>query len=482
MKKLALFSMLMAFIFGMNAQNTLTPVNTPAKGFGNPAIGLMPDNMKYMKDYKVGGWVNSASYLQYLLPSAYDIKEKRRSNAIFPDSCMHYVYYFPHKDSTINIRFGQHAMGISFDPYSKSFDKMRLTGLFPTPDYPAVETYPYMIDSVTVVGTYEWGEKDGYNAASPDTLRLFLSYFIAYERIGNGSEWLSLVYNSDVNHDTALFAPMVAVDTNAIKQPKARSIRPKAANTKVFDYVLTESDTNKHWDSLVNGRTVKYFNYKNYHIALGEGFEVPAGAVVSIIAQFLPGYAYHANETFEYANIKADNTYDGPIHTYHNEFSLMTYDEASNSKNFCDPYGYNCAFYDHIYTHYQMWTGNGGKLMNSIYNPDNSTLPVMYMRLSYDSINAVEVCDSSKVTTGIKGAENLIEAIYPNPANDYVTVSLKSSERATIRLYNIMGQVVKTIYTNEQKNVISTKDLSAGMYLVSVEQNGKRFTTKLSVR
>ncbi|MBQ6668179.1 MAG: T9SS type A sorting domain-containing protein, partial [Bacteroidales bacterium] len=51
---------------------------------------------------------------------------------------------------------------------------------------------------------------------------------------------------------------------------------------------------------------------------------------------------------------------------------------------------------------------------------------------------------------------------------------------ATIRVINVMGQVMKTIYTTEEKSRISTKDLSAGIYFLSVEQNGRRFTTKFS--
>lgn len=489
MKKIVLVSMLMAFVFGMNAQNTFAPAKQLQSGFGKNAIGLMPADQKYSKDYTKEGWLNSASYLNYLLPSSYVLSEHRHSYVLFPDTCMNYVYCFKSKgsetfDSTKYYAIWRHAMGISFDPYSESFDKMRLTGIFPTPDYPAVVTYPYRIDSVTVVGTYEWGEKDGYNAASPDTLRLFVSYFKTYERVGVNSEWRALHYTSDVNKDTMLFAPMVKFDSNEIKQPKSRSLRPKAANTIIFDYVLTESDTNVYWDSLVDNKTVKYFKYKNYQIALGEnGFEVPAGAVVSVIAQFLPGYEYHVGDTMEHANINADNTYNGGITTYHNEFSLLTYDE--DGKAFCDPYGYNSAFYDHKNTHYQIWNSKnagsetGAKLYNSMYQPDNGTLPVMYLLLSSDS-SGVDVCDSNKVT--IANAASAIESVYPNPANDYVTVSLKNSDRAAIRIYNMMGQVMKTVYTNEEKNVISTKDLSAGMYIISVEQNGKRFNTKFSVR
>ena len=61
-----------------------------------------------------------------------------------------------------------------------------------------------------------------------------------------------------------------------------------------------------------------------------------------------------------------------------------------------------------------------------------------------------------------------------------MVVSLKNNDPATIRIINVMGQVMRTVNTNEERNRISTKDLSAGIYFLSMEQNGRRFTTKFS--
>ena len=114
----------------------------------------------------------------------------------------------------------------------------------------------------------------------------------------------------------------------------------------------------------------------------------------------------------------------------------------------------------------------------------------MQYHFVYDSLAAVEVCDSAiwhqqhpdTTGPGVKEANSIIESIYPNPASDYVVVSLKNNDQAAIRIVNVMGQVMKTVYTTEEKNRISTKDLSAGIYFLSVEQNGKRYSTKLTIR
>ena len=122
-----------------------------------------------------------------------------------------------------------------------------------------------------------------------------------------------------------------------------------------------------------------------------------------------------------------------------------------------------------------------------MYYPNAHILPLLTYHMSVDSNNMVEVCDSllykkehKTDSTAIREAGRLITSLYPNPAKDYVVVSLKNNDPATIRVINVMGQVMKTVYTTEEKNRISTKDLSAGIYFLSVEQNGRRFTTKFS--
>ena len=103
---------------------------------------------------------------------------------------------------------------------------------------------------------------------------------------------------------------------------------------------------------------------------------------------------------------------------------------------------------------------------------------------AYDSLGAVEVADSSKFRKrdGVNEAFQIIESVYPNPAKDYVVVNLKNNDQATIRIVNVMGQVMKSVNTNEERNIISTKDLSAGIYFLSVEQKGRRYSTKLTVQ
>lgn len=487
MRKLALLFVMAVFVSGLSAQN-FTPVKSLKENPKSNAIGLMPQMPPMKKAYESVGWLNPVAYLQYLLPSSYDISGKRTSIDIFPDSCVNYVWDKP--DGLDEFSIWRHAIGSSFDPYSESFDKVFQAGIFPTPDSPAVVTYPYTIDSVSIVGLYHWGAKDGYNANSPDTMRLYFTYYKVYERIGIQKEWQALHYTSDVHQDTALFSPIITFDADKMKLSKNGLLKPVATNTVTVDYILQASDTNRYWDSVVEGKTVNYYSYKVYKVPVNNsanGFEVPAGAIVSCIVNFVPGYQYSLGDTIVYGKINADNTIDGRLHYNHNTFSVMVYNEDNNhSKAFCDPYGYNSSFFDHKYTHYQMWTSNGkpNTLYNSMYQPTHQMVSFIQYHFAYDSLGAVEVADSSKFRKpdGVNEASQIIESVYPNPAKDYVVVNLKNNDQATIRIVNVMGQVMKSVNTNEERNIISTKDLSAGIYFLSVEQKGRRYSTKLTVQ
>ena len=495
MKKILFFGLAICLTICVNAQSIKPMATLPASPKDN-AVSLMPSNMPaLMKSYQNVGWVTSEAYMKYLVPSSYNISSKRTSFDIFPDSSLFNV--FDQGDTVKKYSTYMHAIGNSFDPYSESYDKMCMSGLFPTPSWPAIQTYGYNIDTVAVYGVYYWGDLDHYNPNSPDTLRIFLSYHKVYEQIGLKTEWYNLHWTSDKANDTDLFAPMIKVDTVMVKKPCGSAIMPAAANCITLDYLLAANDTTVFWDSAkTGGDTVRYYKSKGYRIpttlngVTEEGFIVPAGAVTSCIVKFIPGYAYQPGDSMEYGKITPDNKY---LPTYprhrHNCFAVMAYNE-SNGKAYCDPYGFNFNFYEHSKTRYQTWMTNDttpNTLYNSMYYPNAHILPLLSYHMSVDSSNMVEVCDSllykkehKTDSTAIREAGRLITSVYPNPAKEQITVTLKKSDPATIRIFNVMGQEVKTVSTSEARNTIRIKELPSGLYLIRVEQNGALFTTKFS--
>ena len=78
--------------------------------------------------------------------------------------------------------------------------------------------------------------------------------------------------------------------------------------------------------------------------------------------------------------------------------------------------------------------------------------------------------------------ENIIK-VFPNPCNDIITVSLSNSEIKTIHIYNILGEKINTIQSNNKSQIeINISDLKSGIYLLSIIDSTNRITLKKVVK
>ncbi|MFI5221990.1 MAG: immunoglobulin-like domain-containing protein [Bacteroidia bacterium] len=94
----------------------------------------------------------------------------------------------------------------------------------------------------------------------------------------------------------------------------------------------------------------------------------------------------------------------------------------------------------------------------------------------------VHVIDHTDGVTTITRSENY--KLYPNPSNGKFVIELNSeNEIQTIRIYSVIGALIKTISVNASDKLINV-DLSTtsdGIYIVKMEGNGKSFTQKINV-
>jgi hypothetical protein len=67
--------------------------------------------------------------------------------------------------------------------------------------------------------------------------------------------------------------------------------------------------------------------------------------------------------------------------------------------------------------------------------------------------------------------------LYPNPANDILTV--KSPFGSDVTIYNVLGASVKSVKKVDALFKMSISDLSSGLYIVRVTNNNKVFQSKL---
>ena len=83
---------------------------------------------------------------------------------------------------------------------------------------------------------------------------------------------------------------------------------------------------------------------------------------------------------------------------------------------------------------------------------------------------------SVSACTGIdETINNNLLSIYPNPANEFITVSLvaESADATTIYIINALGETVLTERTTSSNTVVNTSNLTNGIYFIKVEsKNG----------
>lgn len=114
--------------------------------------------------------------------------------------------------------------------------------------------------------------------------------------------------------------------------------------------------------------------------------------------------------------------------------------------------------------------------------------------VKYCFFNSTNQADSACYTvTYVVDATSVNEATalkftapYPNPANDNINFNytLPNASRATVKIYNMLGALVKTanITDNTGKLTINTADLRPGIYLYDLQVSGKSMKTgKFSV-
>jgi hypothetical protein len=86
----------------------------------------------------------------------------------------------------------------------------------------------------------------------------------------------------------------------------------------------------------------------------------------------------------------------------------------------------------------------------------------------------------SPCTVGVNETENNAFVVYPNPNNGQFVVK-HNKNISSIRVYNVMGQVV---FQNNAVNATQfafNNELNRGLYFVEMLSNGKKITQRVVV-
>jgi hypothetical protein len=83
---------------------------------------------------------------------------------------------------------------------------------------------------------------------------------------------------------------------------------------------------------------------------------------------------------------------------------------------------------------------------------------------------------------GVSQADQKNITVRPNPATDNFTVTLAENTPARVQLFNIVGQMVYNQNTAEETLTVNVNNLTSGIYMLKVTQNGKTYTSKVVVK
>ena len=71
--------------------------------------------------------------------------------------------------------------------------------------------------------------------------------------------------------------------------------------------------------------------------------------------------------------------------------------------------------------------------------------------------------------------------VFPNPVKDMLTIKLTNIKPNMVgKIYNDLGQMIKSLPLNAEKSEVNTSDMTPGVYTLEVwEQNNRVGVTKI---
>jgi len=128
------------------------------------------------------------------------------------------------------------------------------------------------------------------------------------------------------------------------------------------------------------------------------------------------------------------------------------------------------------------WLLNGIPIPGeTLYQVTTSTNGVYTLEIT-NSFGCVFTSWPVSIDVGIHEQDALAPLLFPNPANESVTVRWgNGGEASVVELQDLSGRIIKQLRSSLGSEEINTSDLPNGVYLVSVWSGGLRGVARLAV-
>jgi hypothetical protein len=89
--------------------------------------------------------------------------------------------------------------------------------------------------------------------------------------------------------------------------------------------------------------------------------------------------------------------------------------------------------------------------------------------------------DDSFITSTLDNEFDNEITIYPNPANESLSISHKTIDALSIKILDLAGRILSTL-TTSGTNMINTSNLDNGVYLVEITTGEKKSVKKIVIQ
>ena len=118
---------------------------------------------------------------------------------------------------------------------------------------------------------------------------------------------------------------------------------------------------------------------------------------------------------------------------------------------------------------------------NVTHEYDDNEAYIVTLTVTNDCTNDVL---TDNVTSTVELTQNLekVVAIYPNPAIDFIEITLPENSESKIKLFNNLGQEVYATTTQKDKYKLNIKHIAEGVYYVQVITNNEKAIKQLIIK
>ncbi|MDG1477220.1 MAG: T9SS type A sorting domain-containing protein [Vicingaceae bacterium] len=132
-----------------------------------------------------------------------------------------------------------------------------------------------------------------------------------------------------------------------------------------------------------------------------------------------------------------------------------------------------------LVAHYNFEAGTGTLITTDLTSGNNNGT-LTNMNASSSWVSGVN-CFASTVGINSERIKNQTN-IYPNPTQDIINIELKSMEDATIKVYNVLGELIHQLDNINKKTIQLELNGAVGLYLIKISSQGETQHFKLLKR